>query len=336
MKRILTSGGIALLLAGSVISAGCRYPDLSTMKPAKEKLAVAIVGTKELAGSKEVLDYTQKALNESAVVFDIRTADDGAKARDALSALAANPDIDLIVTEDRYMEGVTELAKAHPGKKFGLIGTAPVPDSDGIRHVTVNREHQSFVAGFLLASVSPKEPVGVIAKTPRTAESPEFRGLLEGVHYAGSSVNPVVVTLDDATGPEGTVRLKTLPVRMFVLLDPVTSDQMSRLQESGKRFFPLHDVPKPYPGVVARPRPFFAEGVKEEVQALLNNSWQGKSSAAVTVSAFFDILRPEAFPPDLLNRAKGVEDGLRSGTILPENFLKPPGGEKKDIRKNSS
>ncbi|MFC4766370.1 hypothetical protein [Effusibacillus consociatus] len=324
MKLAHTICGLAVLLTGSLLSAGCHAPALSTIKPDKEKIAVGIVSSKELANSKEVLEYTDKVFQQSAVVFDIRPLENETKAQEALAALASNENIDLIITESKYSQFVAELAKTKDEKKFGIVGNVPNPDLKSVRLVNINREHQAFVAGFLLAGASQKVPVGVIVQTPRSSESPDWKGVMEGIHYAGVSTPPTVVTLDEAMAPEGGGRLKSLAPRFFVLLDPVSPEQLTRLQESGKLLFTLHDLPKVSPSVVARPRPIFTEGVQEEVQALLNNSWQGKLSAAVMGTGYFDIIRTEAFPTELLNQSKRVEEGLRNRTLQPETYLKPP------------
>ncbi|WP_018133388.1 type 1 periplasmic-binding domain-containing protein [Effusibacillus pohliae] len=324
MKHTWNICSLALLLTSSLLSSGCHTPALSAMKPDREKWAVGIVGSKETAGSKEVLEYTAKAVNDSAVVFDVRTAEDDGQAQAALSAMASNPNIDLIVTEAKYSPYIAELAKTHIGKKFGLVGNVSDPDSNAVRLVNWNREWLSFVAGFLAGGINPKESVGVITAAPPSPESSEWRGLLEGIHYAGSSASPTVVTLDEAMGLQGIDKLKSISGRVLVLLDPVTGEQLARLQQSGKWLFPLHEPPRMYAGVIARPQPIFAEGVQEEVQSLLNHSWQGGATVAVTGSSLFEIARPEVFPADILNQQKTVVDGLRNQTIQPGQYLNPP------------
>ncbi|GAX91809.1 hypothetical protein [Effusibacillus lacus] len=324
MKRTLPIGSLSFFLAGTLLVSGCHAPDLSAMKPSKSKLAVGIVGSKNLSGSKEILDYTTQVLSRSSVVFDIRPADEPQTAQEALKGLASNEKIDLIVTESQYAPIVMELASQYNQKKFGLVGHSAQTAAKSVRVDHVNREHQSFVAGYMMAASAPKEPVGVVLSAPRSADSPEWKGLLEGIHYAGSSAIPTVVTLEEAMGVDGLIRLKSLPTRYLLVMDPVNDSQLARLHESGKGLFLLHDVNRTYPSVIARPAPIFAAGVQEQVQSLLNNSWQDNISVPVMGNSFFEIMRPDTIPANVIELKNQVETGLRNRTLEPGKYINPP------------
>lgn len=323
MKRNNMFFGAILLLSGTLFTTGCHASVLSSMKPSAQKLAIGIVGSRELINTNDFQDYTAKVFRDSGVAFELRPAANDAEAKASLTALADNKNIDLILTESKYEQAVKDLSKTHTQTKIGIIGLDAKSDSQNIRSVNVNREFQSFVAGYLVASVNSKQPIGVIVQNIKSLADPEWKGLLEGIHYAGSSLSPVVLTVDDIMTHNGLLKIKASLPRTFILLDSVTDSELARLHISGKWLFATQDLPKMYPSVIARPKPFFAEGVQEEVQALLNNSWQGNASSVVATSAFFDILRPDVLP-GVTERKKSVEEGLKNRTIQPGDYEKPP------------
>lgn len=316
--------GAILLLSGSLFATGCHAPDLSSMKSSTPKLAVGIVGSQELMNTAEFHDTVSKAFLDSGVTFDLHPVSDLSQAKESLAALTGRQNIDLILADAKYVQAIRNLANAHDQTKISLIGSnGEQIGLDHIRQVSLNKEFQTFTAGFLAASVNLKQPVGVIVENVKPASSLEWKGLLEGIHYAGSSLSPVVVTLDDMMSANGLLKLQSSLPSIYLLLDPVTEAQLARLHASGKRLFAMHDFPKLYPSVIARPKPIFTEGVQEEIRALLNNSWQEKTTVFVKGSAYFDILRPEALP-GAIERMKAVEDGLNNQTLRPEDYEKPP------------
>jgi hypothetical protein len=316
--------GTILLLSGSLFATGCHAPDLSSMKSSTQKLAIGIVGTQELMNTTEFQTYVSKVFQDSGVAFDLRPVSDLSQARESLAALAGKQSIDLVLADTKYSQAVKDLAKAYGQTKIALIGADDAQiNLDNIRQVSLNKEFQTFTAGYLAASVNPKQPVGVIVQTGKPTSSSEWKGLLEGIHYAGSSLSPVVVTLDDVMAANGLLKLQSSLPNIYLLLDSVTEEQLARLHASGKRLFAMHDLPKLYPSVIARPKPIFAEGVQEEIQALLNNSWQGKTTVFLKGPAYFDILHPEVLP-GAIERMKNVEDGLNNRTLRPEDYVKPP------------
>lgn len=311
------------LLVVSLSATGCHSPSLSSLQPAVPKVAVGVVGSTEYINSKEFKEYTDKILTDNGVVLDPQPADSPAKAAEALSTLAANKDIDLVITEGRYSQQISEAAKNSKVKKFGLVGAADSSAQASIRQDSINRENQSFVAGYLIASGIPQDQVGVIVKTPGTTQSREWQGLREGIHYAGMTADPFALTIDEIMAPDGIEKLKSRKTKVFILLDPVSEGQLARLHESGKWLFSLHDLPKMYPSVIAKPASVFTEGVQEQVQALLNNSWQPDSAKQVTGATYFDLVKPEAVA-GAVERKKSVEDALRNGAVQPEQYSNPP------------
>ncbi|BCJ85755.1 hypothetical protein skT53_07400 [Effusibacillus dendaii] len=287
-------------------------------------MAVGIVAAKELTNSPNALTYFQQATHDSFVVFDIRPSDNAEQAKAALTSLANNPNIDSIITEAQYGNFVHELAKKHEKTKFSLIGIGSSPDLPAIRLASLNREYQSFTAGVLLANAGEKNSVGVVVADRRSPDSPEIRGILEGLHYGGSAAVPVVMTLEEVMRPDGLPRLKSIASRFLVLLDPVSQEQLAKLHDSGKWMLSMHNLPNMYPSVAAVPKPFFAEGMKEEVQALLNNSWQGGQTVAVAGPGFFNILRPASFSAKAVELEKAVEEGVQTGSVQPQAYTKPP------------
>lgn len=319
--------GTILFLSGTLFTTGCHAPDLSSMKSSNQKFAVGIVGSQEVVKTKDFQDYIAKVFHDSGVAFDIRPVSNIAQAKESLAALANNTNIDLILTEASYDQTAVDLAKTHTETRIGVIGTVRT-DIRNIRQVNVNKELQSFAAGYLAASVNLKQPVGAIVKNAKSLSEPKWKGLLEGIHFAGSSISPIVVTLDDVMTNNGLLKFKTSMPKIFIILDPVSEDQLARLQTDGKWLFSTQELPKMYPNVVAKPKPIFTEGVQEEIQALLNHSWQGQTSGYVAGTSFFDILRTEVLP-GAAERMKFVEDGLRNRSIQPGNYEKPSVDETK-------
>lgn len=261
------------------------------------------------------------------VALDPFVTDSSTKAEAQLRQWLTNPAFDLIIVSQSLIgtSTVEQLAGQFPDRKITIIGDGPNPKLVNVRRVSNQREQAAFIAASLVTDPKRKESIGFLTDTPRVADDAEWKGVQEGIHYAGSPISPTMLLTSDIQGLS-VAKVQQIHLTTIIAADQPLPEVLTKLTSAGKRVVLLHrNNNKSSGNVIMTPRSYTISGIEEEVGNLVGKKWVGQQTIDVPSVPQFAILQPPAFPyPDVNSRYVTLVDLLSNGALRPADFQKTP------------